>query len=100
MDVEEECAFALVALQLLKRKRIKRQYWIHPFLRDRSSRGVFITHYTYADLRRNPEKFFTYSRMSVESFDELLSFLKEEITGSTTRMRDCVPPEEKLLVTL
>jgi hypothetical protein len=38
--------------------------------------------------------------MSIESFDELLLSLKEKLTGVDTNMRDSIPPDEKLLVTL
>jgi hypothetical protein len=99
MDVEEACGFAFMFFYLRnKRKKNRRKYWIHPFLRDRSSRGVFFTH--YVDLRNNPDKFYAYARMTVGTFDELFRRLKEKITGTTTRFRDCIPPEQKLLVTL
>ncbi|XP_054259855.1 uncharacterized protein LOC128984546 [Macrosteles quadrilineatus] len=97
MDVEEAGALAYLFLKLRKRKK-KRSFWVHPFLRDRSTRGTFFTQ--YQDLRNNPDKFYTYSRMSVSSFDELLGRVEEKISGQSTRLRDSIPPEEKLLLTL
>jgi hypothetical protein len=37
--------------------------------------------------------------MSIVSFDELLQHIRNDISGSDTNMRRCVPPEERLAVT-
>uniref|UniRef100_A0A8C5QRJ7 DDE Tnp4 domain-containing protein n=1 Tax=Leptobrachium leishanense TaxID=445787 RepID=A0A8C5QRJ7_9ANUR len=39
-------------------------------------------------------------RMSIPSFDELLSQLREPLTKRDTIMRDAIPPEEMLVITL
>lgn len=79
-------------------KRKKRRFWIHPFLTDRSTRGIFCV--LFNDLRRNEEKFFNFTRMSITSFDGLMHYLKDGLTGINTNMRDSIPPDEKLLLTL
>jgi hypothetical protein len=38
--------------------------------------------------------------MSVATFDELLECLRDKIAGENTPLRDCIPVEEKLIVTL
>nr|CAH7758713.1 unnamed protein product [Callosobruchus chinensis]CAH7769699.1 unnamed protein product [Callosobruchus chinensis] len=38
--------------------------------------------------------------MSKESFDELLSYIKDDISYQNTNMRLSIPPEERLSVTL
>lgn len=96
MELEE--AVGVIMFLRLRKRRKNRRFWIHPMLRDRSTKGVFYT--LYSDLRNNPDKFFIFVRMSIASFDELLQCLKDRLTGVDTTMRDSIPPEEKLVVTL
>lgn len=93
MEVEE----AICVYLLLKRKR-KRKYWVHPILRDRLTHGQFTT--LYPKLRNYEPKFFNYLRMSINSFDELLETISEQIASFDTHMRSSVSPEEKLVITL
>jgi hypothetical protein len=97
MKLEEASALILLFSRLRKRRK-KRRFWIHPILKDRSTKGIFYT--LYSDLRQNPDKFFIFARMSITSFDELLQCMKEQQTGVDTNMRDSIPPEEKFMVTL
>lgn len=97
MDVEEAAIVALL-IKRKKNKRKSREYWVHPLLQERRSKGMFKLF--YEDVRKYPRKFFNYARMSVRSFDELLCLLKPHITGTDTNMRPCVSPEEKLCITL
>ena len=74
--MELEQALANYWLQIRKRKEEKKRhrvYWIHPILRDWSEKELFVTH--YANLRANPDKFFLLARMSISSFNKLLSYL-------------------------
>ncbi|CAK1592280.1 unnamed protein product [Parnassius mnemosyne] len=99
MDVEELAIVA--ALLIIKRKTNKKkskEYWVHPLLEERRSKGMFKIF--YEDVRKYPRKFFNYARMSVSSFDVLLCLLKPHITGIDTNMRPCISPEEKLFITL
>jgi hypothetical protein len=44
---------------------------VHTLLSDRSTKGLF--NLFYNDLRKYEDKFFNYLRMSIKSFDELVS---------------------------
>ncbi|KAF9413727.1 hypothetical protein HW555_008173 [Spodoptera exigua] len=61
-------------------------------------KGQFV--YIYDDLRRYPDKFFSYVRMSVRSFDELLTLCENDLLKQDTILRKSISPEEKLFVTL
>jgi hypothetical protein len=67
MDIEE--AITIYHLSR-KKRRTKKRYWIHPIFMERHSKGLFQNY--FKDLRNYPERFFSYTRMSVQSFDELL----------------------------
>lgn len=95
MDIEEAITIYLLSR---KKRRTKKRYWIHPMLVERHSKGLFQNY--FKDLRNYPERFFNYTRMSVQSFDELLENVKNSLSGSDTRMRKCICPEEKLVITL
>ncbi|PIO23178.1 hypothetical protein AB205_0203050, partial [Aquarana catesbeiana] len=75
-----------------------RRYWVHPIVQNREERGQF--RILYNDLRQHEEKFFNYSRMSVNSFDELLRLLGTRLENQNTTFRNSVEPAERLLVTL
>lgn len=76
----------------------RRRYWTHPMLLKRPTEGFFALQ--YADLQRFPQKFFNFTRMSVPTFDFLLEKLHPRLERMNTDMRRCVPPEERLLLTL
>ncbi|XP_075711692.1 uncharacterized protein LOC142748488 [Rhinoderma darwinii] len=78
--------------------RKRRRYWVHPIVSQRPRKGHF--HTLYDDLRQHPEKFHNFCRMSISSFDCLLSDLGPGITLQDTNMRQCISPEERLIVTL
>ena len=72
---------------------------MHPFTDSRLIRGTFNT--SFADLRRNPDKFFfNYFRMSVQSFDELAGRITDKIKSRDRRMRLAIPPLEMLALTV
>jgi len=60
-------------LSLLKKRKIKRKYWVHPILRLRREEGEF--HFLIKELWDYPERFSVYFRMSVAQFDALLEIL-------------------------
>ncbi|XP_069839531.1 uncharacterized protein [Dendropsophus ebraccatus] len=76
----------------------RRRYWVHPIVSQRYRKGHF--HTLYTDLRRYPEKFFNFCRMSISSYDHLLTHLRIGLTHQDTDMRRCISPEERLMVTL
>ncbi|KAF9413745.1 hypothetical protein HW555_008191, partial [Spodoptera exigua] len=96
MEVEE--AICVYLLLRKKERKKKRQYWVHPILRDRFTHGQFQT--LYPKLSSFEPKFFHYLRMSINSFDELLEMMSKQIESNDTHMRSSVSPEEKLVITL
>lgn len=82
----------------IKRRRIKRKYWIHPINQCREEMGTFYT--IFEELRRDGSKFFNFFRMSTASFDELHEKLKNEIQRQNTKMRNSIPSQERLALTL
>ncbi|XP_069588624.1 uncharacterized protein [Ranitomeya imitator] len=80
------------------RRRQRRRFWRHPIIEVRETRGAY--HTLYAELNANPEKFQDYTRMSQDSFRDLLSRVEGSIRRQDTRLRRAIPPEERLLVTL
>jgi len=77
---------------------VERRYWVHPLNKDREKSDQF-KHF-FENIRRYPEKFFEYYRMSVSSFDELLENLRPHITKTTTTLRTPICAEERLTITL
>jgi len=57
-----------------KDKKNKRRWWVHPFNLKRPREGQFQV--TFMTLRQYPEEFFKYFRMSIETFDELVSIVQ------------------------
>ena len=99
MDLHEERTILLSLIYLRWRRRRKHQrIWIHPIVRDRTSKGLFYTLFNQA--RQDEDKFYNFVRMSSESFDELLNILKQKLRKLDTHMRSSIPPEEKLVITL
>lgn len=78
--------------------RSERTFWIHPFNLVRESNKRFFTF--YEEIRKYPNKFFEYYRMSISSFDELLEKLRPHITKKITKFRHPVCPEERLTITI
>ncbi|XP_040278166.1 uncharacterized protein LOC120993762 [Bufo bufo] len=90
---------AAIDLERLRRRRdSRRRFWVHPVIANRQERGQFWA--LYANLRGHEDKFFDYTRMSIHSFDELLVLLSPHLQRQDTFMRDCIPPVERLVITL
>lgn len=81
-----------------RRKRKQKAFWVHPLNDLRYIKGQFVT--LYEELRQYPYKFFGYFRMSIASFDELLTIVGPRITLQDTNMRLAIPPVQRLAVTL
>lgn len=94
----DDTAVACALLLRLRKKKQRKGYWVHPIYSERLLKGKFYT--LYSDLRQYPSKFFSYFRMSIDSFDELLSHLRPSISYKNTTWRRAVPAEERLVVTL
>ncbi|KAL4083699.1 hypothetical protein QTP88_029015 [Uroleucon formosanum] len=68
-DVELVCI--ALAADTVERNRV---HWVHPLNALRITLGEF--HCLYSNLRRYPDRFFNYYRMSIKSFDELVISLR------------------------
>lgn len=76
----------------------KRRYGVHPVNRYRNEYGEF--HHLYKQLKKYPERFFQYMRMSVETFDLLLQKVERNIEKLTTNFGKPISSEERLVVTV
>ncbi|XP_063585074.1 uncharacterized protein LOC134762506 [Penaeus indicus] len=88
----------LYLLYLRKKKRQCRIHWIHPTNKQRDTLGAFAT--LYKELRSDHVKFFGYFCMSMNTFDALLQCLHLHLQHENTKMRDAIPPVERLAVTI
>ncbi|KAJ8887433.1 hypothetical protein PR048_013648 [Dryococelus australis] len=98
MDVEGD--LILVSL-LIKRKKSKgkcRRLWVHPLLMERPNKGLF--HNLFDDLQQDRDKFFSHFRMSKNSFYKLLSMIEESIRKQDTVMREAIPSDQRLALSL
>lgn len=96
-DLDEIFTFSCLTYLYLRNQQ-RRQLWVHPINSERQSHGHFFQ--LYKQLRKDNVKFFNYFRMSISSFDELLSYLENDIKRQDTNMRLAIQPEEKLVITL
>ncbi|XP_069618718.1 uncharacterized protein [Ranitomeya imitator] len=71
---------------------------VYPIVSQRSPKCHIAT--LYQDLRRNPEKFSQFCRISTQTFDKLLEELYSGLTQQDSSTKQSIQPEEQLLVTL
>ncbi|GBM82602.1 hypothetical protein AVEN_255407-1, partial [Araneus ventricosus] len=92
----------IAAMRLLyrrfRRRRIKRNYWVHPINQKREQIGIF--HTILKELQKDENKFFNFFRMTIPSFNELHQRLKTKILRKNSKMRNSITSEEKLALTL
>ena len=62
----------------------------------RNDLGEFNT--LYKDLRKYPDRFYTYYRMSTEKFDTILAQIQHLIYKPNSKWRRSISPEEKLAI--
>ena len=82
------------AALLLYRRQKHHRYWVHPINQSHQQFGEFHTH--YQDLRKYPDRFYTYYRISTEQFDYILAQIEHLIYKPNTNWWCCVSAEEKL----
>ncbi|CAI6363289.1 unnamed protein product [Macrosiphum euphorbiae] len=101
-NIEAACVmFALYEEHESKKQKpnkVKRRYWVHPLNLKRPENGQFPV--TFMTLRSYPEEFMKYYRMSITSFDELISLVGPKLSKEHTGLRMPISPEERLTVTL
>jgi hypothetical protein len=54
----------------------------------------------YENLCEHPIKFFSYFRMNISMFDELIRLVRPAVSYQNTNFRSCVSPEERIAVTI
>ncbi|KRT84856.1 hypothetical protein AMK59_1374 [Oryctes borbonicus] len=86
---------SLLKFRLLKAKRRK---WVAEENLQREELGEFI--HLYENLRKDPNKFFEYCRMSIDCFDLLLNKIQHKLSKQTTACRRSISPTERLIVCL
>lgn len=90
-----------ILLYLIWRRRKrnqKKRVWVQPINSERQKHGAYYV--LYPELRQNPREFFNYFKMSISTFDELLSLLKDKIRKADTNMRLCISATERLVITI
>ena len=87
---------ATAALLLFRRKKYNRRYWVHPINQMHNDLGEFNT--LYKDLRKYPDRFYTYYRMSTEQFDTILAQIQHLIYKPDSKWWRSISPEEKLAI--
>ncbi|GFG29651.1 hypothetical protein Cfor_10095, partial [Coptotermes formosanus] len=80
----------------IRKVQRKKRQWVHPILSNGLLNGQFYK--LYEDLRNCGGKFFSYFRMSIESFDKLLGFVGPRITKILNY--GCLCHRKRLAVTL
>lgn len=76
--------------KLLEKKRVG----VHPINRRRKIYGEY--HHLFFDLRNSPTRFFEYLRMSIETYDFILTKISHRIRRKTTNFKKPISPAERL----
>ena len=97
MSSEEEDVFLCYVNKYRKRKRAKRRFWVHPYLKINNDKRLFIA---AKQMTESDDKFRSFYRMSKATFNELLQIVAPLIQKQNTNMRECVSPEERIMITL
>ena len=79
-----------------RRKKYNQKYWVHPINQTRKDFGEF--HTLYKDLRKYPDRFYTYYRMSTEQFDAILAQIEHLIYKPNSKWWHSISLEEKLAI--
>ncbi|CAH2010300.1 unnamed protein product [Acanthoscelides obtectus] len=80
-----------------RRDKKRRLCWINEILSRRNLLGEF--HHLHDDLLNDPQKFFDYYRMSLDTFQYILSAIESSI-AKDSNFRETIRPVERLSVTL
>ena len=84
------------AALLLYRRQKHRRYWVHPINQSHQQFGEF--YMLYKDLRKYPDRFYTYYWMSTEQFDYILAQIEHLIYKPNTNWWHSISVEEKLAI--
>ena len=76
---------------------LNRRYLVHPINQRRLTHGYFAT--LFRELKTHPDKFMSYMRMDLESFNYLLSIVEPYLKPRRKR-QNFISAEERLVLTL
>lgn len=91
---EELIDFMLLDRNLLLNSRKRK--WVHEFNEDHRQSEFYTT---CLPMRSHPDKFKKYHRMTVETFDYILSHIEVDLR-KWSNFRTCIEPAEKLTILL
>ena len=75
-----------------------REIWVHPLNRSMLEKGEFYS--PHPNLRHYPQKFFTFYRMPVAKFDEMLPLIAPKVRRKSSNFWQPTSPEQQLVLTL
>lgn len=86
----------VILMRIIKRrmKRTNRRWWMHPINAHRNILGFFYT--SFQELKNHPDKFFDYTRMSLEVFNKLLIKIAPSLEKNSRR--ESLSPEHRLAI--
>lgn len=79
------------------RTRKVRKLWVHPYIENNINCRLLVA---AKELQESDSKFLTFYRMRKETYLELTRMITPYIHYTDTNMRECVSPDERLLITL
>lgn len=95
--------FAMAFTIMNRRKRgadgVLRRWWVHPINQVREDEGAW-TLLMERFRTEFPDKHRTTMRVTKESFDELLEYVRPQVEKQDTHLRPSIPAEQRLCVTL
>lgn len=89
--------FLLENSLLRRRRRRRRTEWVNEIYLKREELGEF--HHIWEDLKSDNKRFYSYLRMTKETFKYILDNVKFNLT-KFSNFRRTISPEERLVVTL
>ena len=87
---------AAALLLYYRRKKYNQKYWVHLINQTCKDFGEF--HTLYKDLRKYPDRFYTYYRMSTEQFNTILAQIEHLIYKPNSKWWPSISLEEKLAI--
>lgn len=82
---------------LLQQQQEKRRYWVHPLNQSRDRTSV---RNRIESMKDYPDRFFSYFRMTPQTFAYVLEAIRPRIQRLDTSFRRAIDPETRLYVTL
>ena len=100
MENNFELMLLLRQRRKIKEKDIKkRRFWVHPILKERLFKGDFFQ--LIPKLKSDEERFYTYFRMNINSYKNLIEILSNGQEDKVCHFRkDILSLEHKIAITL